>query len=60
MYEIELEFQEGWAALTRNAFCGGGMDNLWNYTINYFLHKQGKKLSQIIKELSGEDVSGVW
>ena len=33
MYEVELEFPEGWGALIRNSFRRGGMDILWNYTV---------------------------
>ena len=33
MYEVELEFPEGWGALIKNPFRAGGMDILWNHTI---------------------------
>ena len=26
MYEVYLEFPEGWGVLEKNPFCGGGMD----------------------------------
>ena len=32
MYEVELEFPEGWRALIKNPFHGEGMDILWIYT----------------------------
>ena len=31
MYELELEFPEGWRALIKNPFRTGGMDILWNH-----------------------------
>ena len=36
MYEVELEFPEGWGALIKNPFRGGGMDILWNYTMRFY------------------------
>ena len=39
MYEayMLLEFLGGWGGGLRiNPFCGGGMDNLWNYTMNFW------------------------
>ena len=33
MYEVELEFPEGWGVLIKNPFRGGGMDILWTYTL---------------------------
>ena len=38
MYEVELEFPEGWGALIKNPFRAGGMDILWNYTMKQNLH----------------------
>ena len=41
MYEayMLLEFLGGWGGGLRiNPFCGGGMDNLWSYTIGIFGH----------------------
>ena len=29
---------EGWGVLIKNFFCGGGMDILWNYTLQTVLH----------------------
>ena len=42
MYEVELEFPEGWGALIKNPFCGGGMDILWNYTKQVMKRSAGK------------------
>ena len=32
MYDVLLEFPDGWGVLERNPVCGGGMDIFWNYT----------------------------
>ena len=33
MYEVDLEFPEGWRALIKKSLRWGGMDILWNYLI---------------------------
>ena len=42
MYEAQLEFPDGWGGggggLRKNPFRGGGMDNLWNFTLSYILN----------------------
>jgi len=33
IYEVQLEFPEGWGGLGKNPFPGGGMNIFWNYTL---------------------------
>ena len=37
MYDACLDFPEGWRGLWKNPFRGGGMDNLWNYSLYGFI-----------------------
>ncbi len=32
--KVNWNFQRGEGVLRKNLFCGGGMDNLWNYTLD--------------------------